>query len=283
MDRKRAALINDLSGFGRCSLGVCVPVLAAQGVECCPLPTAILSNHTGYDSFSFTDFTPYMRAYIDEWKKRGIAFDAIYSGFLGSAEQIGIVEEFFDGFGKNALKVVDPVMGDDGRAYTTFDETLQKEMKRLASRADVLTPNVTEMMILSDLPYPGRTTLAALEKTAAALGETYGCLIVLTGIENSLCPDVPENTVVNLCLPRGGKAAALSCKKAPAKFAGTGDMFASALTGLLLRGRAPEDAVRAAADFVAKSAAYTCKVGGDPLDGPFFEKFLKELIPDDPE
>ena len=278
MERKRAALINDLSGFGRCSLAVAMPVLAAQGVECCPLPTAILSNHTGYESFTFTDFTPYMRAYIDEWKKRKITFDAVYSGFLGSAEQIGIVEDLLRDLGGGALKVVDPVMGDGGRAYTTFDATMQKEMKRLAALADVLTPNVTEMMILLDQPYPEKTTLARLSETAADLGRRYGCAVVLTGLEAPYCTDLPEGGIVNLCVEKSGRVTSVRSKKAPASFAGTGDMFASALTGGLLRGKTLPAAAQTAADFVAKCAEYTCKVGGDPKDGPFFELFLKELI-----
>ena len=154
MQPQKIALINDLSGFGRCSLGVAVPVLSALGHQCCMLPTAILSNHTGYESFTFTDFTPYMENYICEWKKRELSFSGIYTGFLGSERQVDMIRDFLDGFGQNALKVIDPVMGDHGKAYTTFSEDTLQKMSGLAKHADVLTPNVTELMILLGRPYP---------------------------------------------------------------------------------------------------------------------------------
>ena len=143
--QKKIAVINDMSGYGRCSLTVAIPILSAMGTQCCPVPTAILSNHTEFPVYFFDDYTDKMRDYIGKWKELGLEFDAISSGFLGSAEQIAIVLDFVESFGNDHTRIIiDPVMGDHGKLYATYTEEMCEEMKQLVSYADIVTPNMTE-------------------------------------------------------------------------------------------------------------------------------------------
>ena len=149
----KIAVINDISGFGRCSIAVSLPIISMLKVQCCPLPTSIFSNHTGFPSFFFEDFTKNMEPYMEEWKKLDLKFNGISTGFLGSAEQIRIVQEFISEFkSKDTLVIVDPVMGDYGKTYSTYTEEMCQRMKQLACKADILTPNLTEACILTDTP-----------------------------------------------------------------------------------------------------------------------------------
>ena len=144
-NQKKIAVINDISGFGRCSIAVSLPIISMLKVQCCPLPTSIFSNHTGFDSFFYEDFTPYMERYINEWEKLNLNFSGICTGFLGSAEQINIVTKFFQKFiTKDTIVVIDPVMGDYGKAYPTYTEEMCQNMKNLIQYANILTPNLTE-------------------------------------------------------------------------------------------------------------------------------------------
>ena len=152
----RVAAIHDMSGFGRCSLTVAIPILSAMGVQCCPLPTAFLSTHTGgFEGFTFLDMTDEMSKVADHWASLGLTFQAVYSGFLGSERQIGVVENFICRFrGPDTVVVVDPVMGDYGRVYQTYTAAMCSGMARLAELADVITPNLTEAALLLG-PAPG--------------------------------------------------------------------------------------------------------------------------------
>ena len=153
---RKCAVINDFSGFGRCSLAVALPVLSAMGVQCCSVPTAILSNHTGYPNYFFDSYTDKMPSYINEWKKLSLKFDSIFSGFLGCEEQIDIVVDFINNFSENLpIIIVDPVMGDNGKIYTTYTEQMCEKMRKLVSMADIITPNITEACILAGEEYRG--------------------------------------------------------------------------------------------------------------------------------
>ena len=155
-NQKKIAVINDISGFGRCSVAVAMPIISALKIQCCPVPTSIFSNHTGFPSYFFDDYTEKMPAYIAQWKKLGLEFDGITSGFLGSKAQIDIVKDFIRDFKTDRTTVVvDPVMGDYGKPYATYTPQLCQEMKRLVKYADILTPNLTEACILTDTPYRG--------------------------------------------------------------------------------------------------------------------------------
>ena len=152
--QKKIALINDITGFGRCSVAVELPVISMMKVQCCVIPTAILSNHTGFNSFYFDDYTPKMESYIEQWKNLNLAFNGICSGFLGSQSQISIVSDFIRDFSdKDTVVIVDPVMGDNGRKYSTYTDEMCDMMKQLAGRAHILTPNLTEACILTDTEY----------------------------------------------------------------------------------------------------------------------------------
>ena len=152
--QKKVAMINDLSGYGRCSLTVAVPILSAMKVQCCPVPTSILSNHTGFPVYFFDDYTAKLPAYLEKWGELGLEFDGIVSGFLGSVEQIRIVEDMIGRFkGPETKVVVDPIMGDNGKKYATYTEPMCEGMRRLVGLGDVVTPNLTEACILTDRPY----------------------------------------------------------------------------------------------------------------------------------
>ncbi len=279
MRQRKIALINDLSGFGRCSLTVAMPVLSVMGHQCCPLPTALLSNHTGYESYTFTDCTEQMRPIMKEWQKLKLQFDGIYTGFLGSVDQIDISVEFLEQFGETALKVVDPVMGDHGKAYTTYTPEMQREMARLARHADVLTPNLTELCILLAEPYPtGQLSPRTLQQMVAALTEQAGRYTVLTGLSHDLCAGVSKDEVVNIGFDKqSGQFIRIAEKRVPRAYAGTGDLFASVLCGKMVSGAPFETALTAAADFVCKAAEITYKQNGDAQDGMIFEPLLYQL------
>lgn len=277
MQSKKVALINDLSGFGRCSLGVALPILSALGHQCCSLPTAVLSNHTGYESYTFTDLTDQMVAYYTEWKKRGLKFAGIYSGFLGSEAQIDIVSGFLKEFGSSAIKLIDPVMGDGGRAYATFTPAMQTAMKRLICHADIITPNVTELMILLGRPYPKSISKAELTALADELCEQSGASTVVTGICAPLCTDLSENAVLNICVQPGKAPVFVEEKRIPVSFAGTGDLFASVLCGHIIHQKSLTDSVRLAASFTTDCVETTLKNGGAEQDGVDFEQNMERL------
>ena len=152
--QKKVAAINDLTGYGRCALTVSLPVISHMKLQCCPVPTSILSNHTGYPEYYFDDYTDRLPEYLAMWKKLNLSFDGIMSGFLGSAEQIGMVESFIKTFRKeHTIVVVDPVMGDHGSISSVYTEEMCLLMRRLVSLADIVTPNLTEGCRLTDVPY----------------------------------------------------------------------------------------------------------------------------------
>ena len=201
--QKKIAVINDLSGYGRCSLTVAIPVLSAMGIQCCPVPTAILSNHTEFPVYFFDDYTDKMRAYAGKWKELGLTFEGISTGFLGSAEQIAIVMDFVEMFRREDTMVfVDPVMGDHGVRYTTYTEEMCEEMKKLAALADVVTPNVTEACILTDTPYKeSGWTRKELLNMAMKLRHMGAEAVVITGVREG-------DFYTNVVLDRGEREAA---------------------------------------------------------------------------
>ncbi len=273
---KRIALINDLSGVGRCSLTVALPVLSAMGHECAALPTAVLSNHTGFEKFTFYDFTDKMPEYIDCWESLDLHFDAIYSGFLGSARQIDITLDFIKRFGKDAIKTVDPVMGDNGSVYATCDSELQRHMLRLVAAADVITPNLTELCVLSGRDYPEKgAKLCDVKDMCAALQSGGVRDIVVTGLTPELFPEL-ESGVANLVCSGGGYTL-IGESRVPVNYCGTGDLFASVLCGALTSGMSLIAAVRRAASFTSLCVKDTQRRGGGVLYGVMFEDKLKYL------
>ena len=275
------AAINDMSGFGRCSLTVAIPILSAMGVQCCPLPTALLSNHTGYHTYFFSDYTDSMEAYYKEWLKLDLDFAAVYSGFLGSEKQVSIVLAMVEEFKKKQsakginvpLAVIDPVMGDNGVVYATYNDEMCKKMKELVSIADIITPNVTEAAILLDEEYPGEyISLEQGRKMAEELTELGPKIAVITGIKNH------EGCVCNLAYQREtGCFVHTETPLVNPHFNGTGDVFASVLCGALVNGMEIGDALKKAAEFVYVTAKFTSECEGSTPDGVMFERFLHEL------
>ena len=273
----RVAAVHDLSGFGRCSLTVALPVLAAMGAECCPLPTAYLSAHTAFpksDRAVFLDLTDQMARTGLHWAELGVQFDAIYSGFLGSEAQIGLLGEFIRQFRTpRTLVLVDPVMGDHGKPYRTYTPDLCRRMGELAGHADLITPNLTEAALLLEEDYdpaPGRDKVRAWLERLSLEGRRS---VVLTGVTGG------EDQVGAGCLDREtGKCSVFLTQRVPGSYSGTGDLFASVLLGALLKGESLDAAASRAAIFVQRCAAATARAGGSEVEGVRFEGLLGELM-----
>lgn len=272
----RVAAIHDMSGFGRCSLTVALPVLSAMGVQCCPLPTAFLSTHTGgFEGYTFLDMTDEMPRIADHWRSLGLKFDAVYSGFMGSERQMDIVRRFIEDFrSENTLVLVDPVMGDHGRMYRTYTPEMCCKMGHLALSAGLITPNLTEAAFLLGRPYESlsRTKVGVTELLSAlSLGKTRS--VVITGVSfddgllGAACYDADLDEVSFAFSPQIG-----------AEFHGTGDLFASVLLGARLRGKSLAEASKAAVSFVYACALRTYNAGLPLRDGVEFEPLMGSLI-----
>lgn len=272
------AAINDLSGFGRCSLTVAIPILSAMGYQVCPMPTALLSAHTGYPNPQVRDFTADMGAFLAHWDELSLSFDAVYSGFLGDAAQVGILEPFMrEHKAYGALCVVDPAMADHGKLYASCTPALVKEMRRLVAVADVTTPNLTEACLLTDVPYADVVNEAGMSncKHLHTLGErllALGCeAAVITGVHTE------EGMLENWVFERGCEAQAVRTPRIGKNFAGTGDVFSSVLCGELLHGTPLVAATERTAAFVCEVTAYTAEADTPTQDGVMFEPFLGRL------
>lgn len=272
MSTPRIAAIHDLSCFGRCSLTIALPVLSAMGCQCCPLPTALLSAHTGFPGNTFLDLTTEMGRIADHWTAMDLQFGAIYSGFLGSADQVDTVARFFNTFKKSDTAViVDPVMGDHGTAYRTCTPELCRGMRVLAENADVITPNLTEAALLLDHPYEEiqRTDAYEVVRRLSVGGRRS---VVLTGYSSE------SGQTGALCFDRdSGESKAVQTPREPQDFSGTGDLFASVLAGGVARGVPLSQAAQAAADFVRDCIARTLAEGLTEQDGVDFEPLLGQL------
>ena len=293
---KKIAIINDISGYGRCSISVIQPIVSHLGVQGCPLPTAIFSNHTGFPSFFREDFTDKMPLYIDEWKKLDLHFDGIMTGFLGSAQQIGIVEQFIKDFRRpKTVVLVDPVMGDNGHIYPTYTREMCEEIKKLIAYADIITPNLTEACFLTDTPYKeSGWKHAELEVMAKQLLSMGARRLVITGIkmgENYIGNVVAFNNDMTSGLPRAQKEATKEpndISNAPEfEFqrqmiveqtrSGTGDVFASVLGADAVNGVPFSQSVKRASHFVRKALIETLKTPGPTNTGIDFESTLWQL------
>ena len=275
-DMKKVAVIHDLSGIGRCSLNAAISILSVLKMQPCPLPTAILSNQTGFDSFSFLDFTSYMKDYYSHWKEIGYTFDAIYSGFLGSDQQIEILVDFIQQFKtEQSLVMIDPVMGDGGKLYPIYPQTYPQQMKKLIQYADVITPNFTEFSLLTgyDVEKEGINKERLLEcaDKLAAIGPKK---IIITGATDSRFPKYLFNIGMDF---EKNHYMEVSTVYNQISYSGTGDIFASIVCGYLVEGYALEESIRIATEFIAKAIEYTAQYGLDTNEGIMYEIFLKEM------
>lgn len=280
-DPPRVAAIHDLSCFGRCALTVVIPILSAMGAQVIPIPTALLSSHTGgFDNLHFRDLTEDMRGIISHFGRLGLRFDAIYSGFLGSLEQIDIVSEFIDNFGDGIPVLVDPVMGDDGVLYSTYTKEMAAGMGRLCHKATVITPNITEACLLAGVPMPsGPLTEAGAAELAEGLTRTirreFGDKeIVITGIHYDADG---RDMIANACASPGKPLRLVSNPRLPRSFPGTGDIFSSVLLGSMLQNGDLGSAIEKSTDFTHRVIAASQDSPSPTRDGVLLEKFLMEL------
>ena len=272
----RIAAIHDLSGFGRCSLTVIIPTLSAMGMQVCPLPTAVLSTHTGgFDDYEFVDLTDSMNGFIRHWQALNLTFDCIYSGFLGSTRQISIVIDFINTFSKsNALVVIDPVLGDDGKTYDTFDKEMIDKMKGLIHYADVITPNITEAAFLLDEDYPKTMDHQMIKSWLLRLAGKGPDTVIITSVPLQTAPNQTAVVAYNKSTNRFWK---VHCDYIPAMYPGTGDIFTSVLIGSLLQGDSLPIALDRAVQFVSMAIRASFGYGYPTREGVLIEHILENL------
>lgn len=272
---RRIAAVHDLSGVGRVSLTVVIPILSTMGFDVCPLPTAILSNHTQYENFTFLDLTDEMPAIIDHWEKLGVDFEAIYTGYLGSPRQIRIVADFIERFRTpDTLVVVDPVLGDNGRLYNKITDEMVSEMRTLATRADVLTPNLTELFALLNEPFRSECTGDELKAAITELTNSGPDTVIITGVP---VQGKPNLTSVIARSRTDGRTWKVTCPYLPAHYPGTGDVFTSVITGSLLQGDSLPIALDRAAQFILQGIRATFGYQTDNREGILLERVLQNL------
>lgn len=274
MRQKKLALINDITGFGRCSVTVELPIISALKIQCCPLPTAILSVHTGYQNYFLDDFTDRMDAYIKSWQLNNLEFDGVATGFLGSAAQIEIVSNFL----KNSVAqiFIDPVMGDHGKIYKTYTREMCIKMRDLLQFADLVTPNLTEACQLLNIPYPAEgiisdSDLATMAANIAA--KTRGGKVIITGVNL----DADDGSNITNFIYDNGKIDFVTSKKLGSDRSGTGDVFFAIVAASIMNGETLTAAVRKAADFITKCILHAEKLNLAWNYGLPFEEFLTEL------
>ena len=267
----RVAAVHDLCGYGKCSLGVAIPVLSAAGCDVCPVPTSLFSAHTKFPTYHMHDTTDMLEAYLDAWVAEGVELDAVYSGFLGAPEQVASIQRLYREH-PAALRVVDPVMGDAGRMYATYTPELCDAMRGLVDGADLLAPNLTEASILTGRPYQG----AALsdkdvrQELDALLG-MGARIVVLKGIARG------DGLMRNFVAGQDVEPVEVSGEMLPFMIHGTGDLYASALLGAVMCGRDLYDAVAFAGRFVHDAMLVTRHQPGFELRGVSFESLLGQV------
>lgn len=255
---KRIMSIQDISCLGKCSLTVALPIISASGVETAIIPTAVLSTHTQFQGFTFHDLTGEMETVKAHWQKEGFHFDAIYTGYLGSARQIDIVSDYFDSFrSEDTVIVMDPAMADNGHLYTGFDTAFARKMGTLCAKADIILPNISEACLMLDEPYPGEDAsedvIRALLVKLARLGAKMN-IITGTTFADGTFGFTGYNAETQAFFRYG-------TEKIPLKSHGTGDVFASAFVGALMNDFSVDKSLQIAAD-------YTCACIKNTYDDP---------------
>lgn len=269
--QKKIALINDMSGFGRCSIAVALPIISVMKVQCCPMPTSIFSNHTGFPEFFMEDFTEQMIPYAQNWKKLGLEFNGICTGFLGSAKQIQTVRNFIQDFRTNdTIVIVDPVMGDHGKAYSTYTPEMCQRMKELVQYATILTPNITEACLLTDTPYKTTWKTSEIVVMAETLVSKGPSKVVITGIPQ-------KSYIANLCFETGRNPTILKVHRIGTERSGTGDIFASIIAADAINGIDFLTSVRKASKFIKKCILRSIELDIPLTDGVCFEEVLHTL------
>lgn len=269
---KRIITLQDISCVGCCSITVALPVISAMGVECGILPTAVLSTHTMFNSFTCKDLSDQIDPISDAWEKEHITFDGIYTGYLASADQCHQVCSFFDRFStENNLVLVDPAMADNGKLYPAFDESFPLAMAKVCAKADVVLPNITEACLLTGMPYKtdyDETYIRELLERLLALGCKTA---LLTGVSYE-----PEKLGI-ACLNRDGESFSYFTKRCPQSYHGTGDLYSSVVLGGLMRGLPLDSAASLAADFIVACIEGTAQNANARWYGAEFEPQIPRL------
>lgn len=270
--QNKIAVINDFSGFGRCSLAVALPIISQLKIQCCPVPTSIFSNHTGFPHFYFDDYTDKMSEYISHWKQLELSFKGILSGFLGSKEQIDIVKNFIKDFKKDdTLVIIDPVMGDNGKPYATYTPEMCASMRELVEYADILTPNLTEACILAEIDYtPDAFTTKDYYRIIEKIASYGARKVVITGISKG-------DYILNIIYEVGNKPHIFKTKRICKERSGTGDVFSSIIAADAVHNVDFYQSVKKASGFVKKCLVATEKFDIPPTDGVCFEEVLHTL------
>ena len=272
MSYPRVLTVQDISCVGQCSLTAALPVISACGVEACPIPSAVLSTHTaGFKGFTFRDLTDDMPLIKEHWIKEGIKFDALYTGYLGSAKQISYVTDIMKNvIRSDGVSIIDPAMADNGVLYTGFDMAFVEEMKKLCSIADYLIPNITEAAFLTGLEYKTEYDIAYIRELLDALASLGAKNVILTGVSY-------ESGSTGVVVYGDGNYQYYKHEKIERGCHGTGDIYASAFVGALVRGKTPYDAAKIAADYTLSCIKFTVD-DPDHWYGVKFEPLLGKLI-----
>ena len=268
--QQRVIAINDISSFGKCSLTVAISILGAAGLETCAVPTAVLSAHTGFKGYTFCDLTENILPSAKHWKSLGLEFDGIYSGYLGSVKQVDYVSELMDMFDVK-IKLVDPVMGDDGVLYDGFSKDYCEHMRRLIKRADIIVPNVTESCLLTGIEYKEEHTKEYIDELISALNKICDASVIITGINS-------KEDKITTAVCEKGKTRYIENDKQRAVYSGTGDVFASTFMSAIMLGNSLFDSARIAADFVGECIELTKKFSSSRHYGINFELNTRSLL-----
>lgn len=269
----RVAAVHDMCGYGKCSLGVAIPVLSAAGIDVCPVPTALFSAHTKFPVFYMHDTTEMLNEYLDAWREEHVDLDGIYSGFLGSAEQVAVIKRLYAEY-PHALHIVDPVMGDGGVKYPTYTDELCAAMAELVDGADVLTPNLTEASILAGIPYQGQdVSVEFIQQNANKLLEMGAKAVVIKGVVHE-GESIIRNYIATADEPQ---VVEVSSELLPYMLHGTGDLFASALTAAVYTGRSLREAVEFAGELVREAMRITREQPDFEMRGVSFEPTLGKV------
>lgn len=284
---KKIAVLNDLSGMGKCSLTAAIPVISVMGIQACPLPTAVLSAQTGFPSYYCDDYTDRMDAIMEEWKKMDFYPDGIYTGFLADARQADKAVEFIEQFAKEDTKIlIDPVMGDNGEEYPIYTEALCEKMRFLVRRATVITPNLTEALLLlygaqrahvlwKELSLMDEERLLRFtESTGKELSKEFDTEVVITGID---LPARENHQEIGNLICQDGNTTWVTAAKEGGSYSGTGDLFASVLSAGMVKGIDTVDSVHRAVKFLVKGIHDAVVEGTDRNEGICFERYLSEL------
>ena len=267
----RVAAVHDLCGYGKCSLGVAIPVLSAAGCDVCPVPTSLFSAHTKFPTWYMHDTTSMLDAYLDAWREEGIVLDAVYSGFLGAPEQVGAIQRLYKEH-PQALRIVDPVMGDGGVRYPTYTPELCAAMGELVNGADLLTPNLTEASILTGIDYEGQNVSDEfVRRNIDALLEQGAKYIVLKGVVRG------DGLIRNYVAGQDADIAEVSGELLPYMLHGTGDLYASALLAALMAGQSLLQSVEFASKLVRDAMRVTSSQPDFEVRGVSFESVLGEV------